>query len=295
MNKNPQLRNSRENRTSARSRIFQVLALVAATCLSAQELACDDNRIPEIPAQSTSKPPLPMKPVEVEIRHKPVPGVLKTLTPTRTCDLDIEALKQMEPLERFMTVGDKCKGKGQAKGPIMLQTTIPGYHADSVLFQGLERIFDSTGYSSKLPQVAARVFLFHRMDGKDGLPGGNLISFAPHAMTSAQPGVSMSFSSIPMRGDKSQDISALATEICQSKMLAEKDQGRAESVCNSYGRAVNSIYDGHSYEQYRQLMLAAKGVMPDGTRIPFTPYPKEIYELLKVLLKDLPDILVPNQ
>ena len=228
-----------------------------------------------------------------EVNFRPIPGVYRALGPAKTCDVDTVAFRNAGPFARYSTIIQRCRGKLQGGGGVFLKTTIPGYHANGGLFSNLDKAFSATGHSRDLPRVDQRTFVFHRGDGKDGLPGGNLSTFTSQGMTTAQPGLPQSFSSIPLDGNKVKDVGALATEICQSWLMA-LEGAKPEVVCNGYGLAVRSIYSDFSYTQYLQLVDRVAFTIshaPGAAELKFEPVKEEIFNALLSTLGGKPDIL----
>jgi len=255
----------------------------------------------KIPPPKIPPPKIPPKEEikDVDDYFPPVFGVYKTLPPAETCNIEIGEFKRANVGERFSRAVKNCQGRWQKGGNTFLKTTIPGYHADGMLFNQLDSIFNSAGYADDLPQAAFRTFIFHRSDGKDGLPGGNISFFSPAASTSIEPNISVTLTSIPLNGDKRGDVAALATEICQSRMVAERDDVKAESTCNAFGLAIRCIYGKFPYGKYRAI---AKDIifvtdtnipngMSAGQRHKIQPIRKEVYQALVGVLGSQPDIL----
>lgn len=224
----------------------------------------------------------------------PVEGILSKLPPTQTCKVDKSDFVGKDTPSRFAFVMDKCKGRMQKGGKTFLKSTIEGYKINGELIHDLDEIFVSTGNSKGLPYVEYRTFVFHRKDGQDGLPGGNMVDFKPNAMTYVHRKTSHSLTTIPLDGDKAHAVSATATEICQTRMLAEKDDAKAEITCNSFGKAVASIYANINYVGYTKIMRGTAFILEEGEGMhTFEPITREVYGKLEKVLADRPDILIP--
>ncbi len=290
-----------------RSKIACVVALVIAGFAIRSDSLREEEEYSERP-KITSPPPTyeppPKIPPREEVRDvddyfPPVFGVYKTLPPTKTCNIEIGEFKRANMSERFSRAVKNCQGRWQKGRNTFLKTTIPGYHADGMLFNQLDSIFNSTGYADDLPQAAFRTFIFHRSDGKDGLPGGNISFFSPAASTSIEPNISVTLTSIPLNGDNRGDVAALATEICQSRMVAERDDIKAESTCNSFGLAIRCVYGKFPYSKYRALakdiiFVTASDIpngLNSGTRHRIQPIREKVYQALVGVLGSQPDIL----
>lgn len=252
------------------------------------------SRVSEKPKPKSSSSKNPTHEAYREFSFQSTPGLYSRLTPQQVCNAEEDSFKQMDIAKRFEFVVQDCRTKLQRGGNTFLSVTIPNHRINGALVAELDRALELEGDFKGLPQVGQRTFIFSREDGKDGLPGGNLVNFGPEAQTYVPARVSHSFSSIPLEGDNGADFGALATEMCQTKMLAEPNHIKAESECNSFGLAVRCIYQGLSYSKYVELANASKMILGDGTELTPDPVKPETYKKLESDFSSKPDILVPK-
>jgi len=238
----------------------------------------------------------------VAINFKRIPGEYDSIPAEQTCVIeDPVEFSRRDLFEKFSEVIRGCKGKLQSDGRTFLKCTIPGYRPNSQLFLELEKILLETGMvDSKTLIFEKRTFVFHREDGKDGIPmqdvGNFYASFTKQAKTQVQPGLSHSFSNIPLSGDKSHDVAGLATEICQTLLLPKYpvDPYKSEIICNSYNLAVKCAYSGMSYKEYLKVAKSTDILLQrGGKRLQMQVIEKNIYKRLQAVLGNQPDILVP--
>ena len=264
--------------------------LPIALLSSLSGVGCKDNKAIEKPPVADGR--------YKEITFAKSPGILRTLEPQKACPpvgFDQVTLKKENIFNRFAKVINECGGnlqRGKVDGrDTYFRTTIPGYRVNGRLAMLLEGAFDQTGMDRGLEQVQRRTFIMKRNDALDGLIPGNLSDFGQHAITSAIPGVSATFSTINLSGDNVQDIGAFATEICQTRMIAENDDNKAEAVCNSFGNTVKMAMTGYDYERYQDEINRSSGVLPGGRRFRFKAFNPSVFEGLKDGLSAKPDIL----
>lgn len=264
-------------------------------------------------SQKTSNPPKkpsttekisinPNDPDGPVVTFNPIPGVYGSIQPEKTCEgIDPVEFSRESLLKKFARVVVQCKGNLRSNGQTDLKCTVPGYKANADLFRELQRIFLETGIvDSNTQKFGKRTFVFHREDGKDGVPMQPVSNFsAPftaQAKTQAQPHLSHSFTNIPISGDKVDDIGGLATEICQTLVIPkyQKEIYKSEIICNSYNLAVRGAYTGMSYGKYASLARGTAIMLKEGgKRLQFRVLEEQFYINLQKALANKPDILVP--
>lgn len=237
------------------------------------------------------------------LKFREMPGVMKSLPPVRSCDgIDEVNFSRRSVFEKFARIIRGCEGNLQRGGNTWLKCTIPGYRINDKLFQVLERIIDMTGFSVNLPQAEVRNFIFHRKDGKDGIPladRNNLkTSFTSQARTYMNRRGPLSFhtfTAIPLSGDKASDITSLAVEICQTRMVGERNDMKAEITCNAFNLAVRCAYLKIPYRKYIRLVYSTKAMLKDGgEKLKVPALNNRIYAMLQKELANQPDILIPK-
>jgi len=285
-----------------------VVAGGGGTILS--QLLKDEEDSASAPSAEKTSVPLDTRKVDIDyndpdgpaFKFKRISGVLDSLPPEQTCVIqDPVEFSRRDLFEKFGEVITGCKGKAQSDGRTYLKCTIPGYKPNSELFSELERIFVETGIVDKNAKIfARRTFVFHREDGKDGIPMPDISNFdaifTKQAKTQAQPGMSHSFSNIPLSGDKLDDIAGLATEICQTLVIpiSIDNPDISETICNSYNVAVKCAYAGMSYKEYNKMAKSTALLLKEGgKKLRAQVFRRDLYKKLEAALANQPDILVP--
>jgi len=289
------------------------IALAGLGVVASTNSAKDDGDSPKLSSSVSASEPErsqfdehvsidPTDPDGPVINFHPVPGHLKSLQATKTCDkVDAVRFARQDIEQKFGSIISGCEGNLRSDGRTFFKCTVPGHKANAQLFLGLEKVFKEAGFVDRSTQTfAKRTFILHREDGKDGVPMGDAsspnASFTKLAKTQALPHVSHSLSSVPLSGDNLTDIKAFATEMCQTLVIPKypKVVSKSEIICNSYGLTVGCAYSGMSYEKYAELARGSAMLMESGgEQLRFEVFSKAIYDKLRKMLASQPDILVP--
>lgn len=242
------------------------------------------------------------KPAQASV-SKPRPSASAPVAPAKAPEAPVPAhvarlrnekgsLEQMSMPDRFVYLVDHFPGnlqKGEFREtPIYVKTLMESKKADPYFLQTLIEGLDRAHIGEGLLRPGIAMIILH--DGNE-LPV-NLVDGNENAVTHAVAGVSVTFTSVPIREKaegvhlgKLLHVSVFATELCQAFMIAEQDHLHAETVCNSYGLAAAFAYEQDSYEKYAQAIGQVGAVEEPriGTLTP-TVFPREVYEYLKTNL-----------
>lgn len=293
-------RSVEENNISSGNINKLILGVMLLVCTAMKGDGKDIKKAKKYSTKSQESAKL-QKPVEKEFNFKPVPGMLTSLPPVETCGSINDAnFARSGTGEKFIQVMNNCEGNLQSNGQTSLKCTIPGFRINGALLIQLENIFKQTGVIGKNTlKFNKRTFVFHREDGKDGIPLEKKTdfeaTFTPQAKTQAERHVSHSLTNIPLSGDKLDDISGLATEICQTLVIPKypKDPYKSEIICNSYGFAVRNAYAEKSYREYKDLTGRMTFYIKEegGKKLKFEIVSQDTYRKLQAALMSKPDIL----
>lgn len=266
----------------------RVLSVLLATALSSGSMACAKQREEPSrkPVVSCADEP---KPIKVPTAQ---PGILNKLNPEKSCDIQLDSFRRLDAGQKFLVLAHKCKGEEYYRNMLHITTTIPGYGVNEELFRDLDDVVMGSGLvKSGEPAIKYRQFILHRMDGKDGLPGGNVVSYELAGISTSRRGFNHSYSSIPMEGERVKDAGALGKEICRTRLMLQRNLVDTLTTCSSFEEAIKSTYNGQDYEGYmdgvRNTVLNA-----EGKNYSMNPVSPSIYKNLEGRLADHPDVLV---
>ncbi|MCA9385331.1 hypothetical protein KC717_01645 [Candidatus Dojkabacteria bacterium] len=228
-----------------------------------------------------------------EITLPAVEGVFGEVPEFRSCI--VSGLQDFELVEKFDFVVEHCEGnlqEGNANGIFtLIKVTLPDVRINGLVLASIIDGIGIAGLGEGLQKVATDVIIFNREDGEDGLLGGNIINGSSQAYTNAVPGISSTFTSIPLGSDNVDNFNAVGTEMCQTQLIAMEDSVEAEKLCNSYGVAVSTSWLGWTYDQYKAFMNLSSFQLDSGQIINFEPISEEAFEFLSEELSGRPDIL----
>jgi hypothetical protein len=242
-------------------------------------------------------------PIEREFILPERPASYREDTIGEACAVDRAEFMRADYLHRYMLVTQNCHGQLQAGmsngSKTNLYPTSARHRVNGGLVNALDNAMVATGAQGSLPQPPTRMIIFHDEDGRDGLPGGNLNTQTKAANTGVQANLPITFTSIPLKGDATRDTGGLATELCQTRLMMEKDATRAESVCNGFGLAVKAILSGWDYSKYLKIIEGTSFYIEHSSqkgelspqKFKFEAVQAGIYDQLQTALAVNPEVL----